>query len=230
MAEVSSLTRAPPLAASREQAIIGGLAAADDLELLRAWRDGDAAAGSTLFDRHLPSVSRFFRNKIDGDVEDLVQETFLACVRGRDSFEQRSSFRTYLFGIAHNLLRRHYERRRGSKVDGLTTSVADLGCSAGSVLARAQEHELLLRALRHLPMEFQTTLELFYWEELDGRALAEVLDIAPGTVRSRVTRARQMLREKITELAARPEVREATLAGLERLAKDAASQTAAGPH
>lgn len=193
-----------------------------DLALLNAWRDGDVDAGGRLFDKHLPAISRFFRNKIDGDIEDLVQETFLACVERRDAFEQRSSFRTYLFGIARNVLLRHYQRRRGSKVDALTTSVADLGCSAGSMLARAEEQELMLRALRNLPVDFQTTLELFYWEEMDGRSLATILGISAGTVRSRVARAKSMLREKIGELAARPELGAKTVAGLEQLARSAA--------
>lgn len=191
----------------------------DDFALLAAWRAGDRLAGGRLFDRHLVAISRFFRNKVDGDVEDLIQETFLTCVERREAFEHRSSFRTYLFGIARNLLLRHYERRRGSKVDVLTTSVAALGCSAGSMLARAQEQQLLLRALRHLPVDFQTTLELFYWEEMDGRSLAAVLGISPGTVRSRVARAKAMLRETIDKLAQQPELGARTVAGLDALAR-----------
>src|SRR5690606_10349004 len=58
----------------------------DDLELLAAWRDGDAAAGGRLFRRHFDTLFRFFSTKLDGPVEDLVQDTFLGCVRGRDRF------------------------------------------------------------------------------------------------------------------------------------------------
>jgi DNA-directed RNA polymerase specialized sigma24 family protein len=83
-----------------------------DQELLRAWRAGDREAGGTLFERHFAAIRRFFRNKVDHQVEDLVQRTFTACVEARDRFRGDSSFRTYLFAIAHNVLRDHIRRRR----------------------------------------------------------------------------------------------------------------------
>ena len=113
----------------------------------------------------------------------------------------------------------HYRRGRTWKIDALATSVAQLGCSAGSVLARTEERALLLRALRHLPMDFQVTLELAYWEDLDGNAVAEVLDVSPHTVRSRISRARAMLRRTIAELADKPTLGASTIAHLERWAQ-----------
>lgn len=195
--------------------------APDDLALLGAWREGDRAAGGRLFDTHLESVSRFFKNKVDGNCEDLVQETFLACIESRDRFAGRSSFRTYLFSIARHVLFGHYRRARTWKIDALVTSVAQLGCSAGSVLARSEEHALLLRALRHLPLDFQVTLELAYWEGLDGNALAEVLEVSPHTVRSRMSRARALLKRTITKLADKPALEASTVAHLERWARRA---------
>ena len=186
-----------------------------DFELLEAWRRGERQAGGRLFDAHMGAVTRFFKNKIDGSTEDLVQETFLACVEGRDRFEQRSTFRTYLFAIARNVLFAHLRRRGQRQFDSLTTSVADLGQSMGSVLARSEQHRLLLRALRHLPTDFQITLELFYWEGLDGASLAEVLGISPHTVRSRISRGRAMLKERVHELTRDPALRESTMAELE---------------
>ena len=48
----------------------------------------------------------------DGRLEDLVQQTFMACVEGRERFRNDSTFRTYLFGVAHNVLRSHLRKRR----------------------------------------------------------------------------------------------------------------------
>src|SRR5690606_27370383 len=81
-----------------------------DLELLDAWRRGDGRSGELLFRRYFAQLNRFFRNKTDTGAEDLIQTTFLACVEGRDRFRESSSFRTYLFGIAHNVLCAHYRR------------------------------------------------------------------------------------------------------------------------
>lgn len=189
-----------------------------DFQLLEEWRDGDRDAGSQLFDRHFDAIARFFRNKVDGPVEDLVQDTFLACVEGRDRFQQRSSFRTYLFAIARNVLYGHYRKRnKGDQIDGGVTSVAELGCGMGSMMVKGEEQKLLLRALRRLPLDFQITLELYYWEDLKGPQLAEALDISPHTVRSRLSRARAALKEMLEQIDAHPELVTSTIANLDDL-------------
>lgn len=170
-----------------------------DLELLEAWRAGDGTAGNALFKRHLRRLYSFFSTKTDGPVEDLIQETFLGCVKGRDRFEGKSSFRTYLFAIARNVLYQHYGSRDRSP-DFTTASAVDLGASPSSALAERGDRALLLGALRTIPLEFQVTLELAYWEALKGHEIAEVLGISPHTVRSRMTRGRAMVRERLESL------------------------------
>ena len=83
-----------------------------DAELLERWRSGDREAGNELFERHFHSICRFFENKISGDIEELVQSTFLACVDGRDKFRGQSSFRTYLFSIARYQLYGYFRRNQ----------------------------------------------------------------------------------------------------------------------
>jgi len=190
----------------------------DEAALLQRWRDGDHAAGSTLFERHFQSISRFFRNKVDGPVEDLVQRTFLACVEGRDRFEGRSSFRGYLFGIARYQLLAYYRGRSGA-VEVEAVSVVDLGGSPSQALSGREEERLLLRALRRLPLDHQIALELFYWEGLKGEELARVVGVSPHTVRSRLARARAGLREAIERLADDPAVARSTLGDLEDWAR-----------
>jgi len=187
-----------------------------DFELLEAWREGDRIAGGALFDRHLASVSRFFKNKIDGDIEDLVQDTFLASVEGRDRFEGRSSFRTYLFSIARHLLFAHF-RGRAKDFDPLGSSVVALGVSMGSMIARSEEQRMLLRALRTLSIDLQVALELYYWEGLTGSELAEILEVSPHTVRSRLSRARAALKTSVEDLATSPEIGASTVAELDAL-------------
>jgi RNA polymerase sigma factor (sigma-70 family) len=138
---------------------------ATDLDLLDAWRGGDARAGNLLFRRYFAPLARFFRNKVDVGVEDLIQGTFLACIEGRDRFREASSFRTYLFAIARNLLYGYY-RRQHRAVDFVQTSVIDLGASPSGPLGRREEAAALLRALRSIPLEFQVVLELSYWEDM----------------------------------------------------------------
>jgi RNA polymerase sigma-70 factor (ECF subfamily) len=193
---------------------------ATDLELLERWRGGEQGAGNELFERHFSSICRFFENKIQGDVEELVQATFLACAQNRDQFREQSSFRTYLFSIARYQLYGYFRsRQRGQALDFGVTSLVDLGTSPGSKIARNQEHELLLNALCSLPLDQQLLLELFYWEGMESAALAQVFEVAEATVRTRLHRARQVLRERMAELAENPGAAHASVADLDAWAR-----------
>lgn len=179
--------------------------AARDEELLERWRDGDQAAGNELFLRHFASIRRFFANKVPReDVEELVQRTFTGCVEARARLRGDSGLRSFLFGVAkrqlYKLLRERAVRGRRVDVDFAVSSVRDLGHSPSSMMARQQDHELLLQALQRLSVEQQTMIELFYWEQLPGPEIAEVLDIAAATVRTRLFRARQALERELREL------------------------------
>ena len=170
-----------------------------DLALLDRWRTGDAAAGEALFQRHFDSIYGFFETKCAADADELVQATFLACLRARDQFRKESSFRTYLFTIArHELYRVLRGRQRdGARLDFQLSSIADLVSTPGTRIARNQEHRRLLEVLRQLPVEQQTLLELHYWEDMDISALAEVFEMPHATIRTRLHRARKALREKM---------------------------------
>jgi RNA polymerase sigma-70 factor (ECF subfamily) len=175
-----------------------------DLALLERWRAGDGAAGNALFKRHFESLYRFFEHKVDAEVDELVQETFLACLHGRDRFAARSSFRTYLFAIARHTLYGHWRARRHDAVlEFDEISVASLSTSARGKLARREELERLLDALRELPLEQQLLIELHYWEGLERSHLAEVFGVEEATTRSRLFRAREALLERLEAASAR---------------------------
>ena len=189
-----------------------------DLDLLEAWRGGDAAAGNTLFERHFRSIYRFFRSKLDdAAAEDLAQATFMACVDGKDRFRNSSSFRTYAYAIARNQLYMHLRKRgRQDKVmDFESVSAADLQAGARTLIAAQQEQQLLMQALRRIPIEFQIVVELYYWEGLKTPELAEILDIPEGTVRSRLTRAREHLAKHLEKLSNDKALVESTVVGFE---------------
>jgi RNA polymerase sigma factor (sigma-70 family) len=116
--------------------------------------------------------------------------------QGRDQFAGRSSFRTYLYTVARHELYHHLRGlQRARNFDPALSSIADLATGAGRKLARNQQHELLCAALRTLPVEQQTLLELHYWDGLDAAALAEVFESNAAAIRNRLHRAREKLRE-----------------------------------
>lgn len=186
----------------------------DDATLLLAWRAGDATAGRTLVARHFPAVYRFFVNKIGADVDDLVQQTFLAMVEGRDRLRDPAGFRAYLFGVARNRLMRHLGER--GRTDG-ECSVSDLQASLLSVaeaMAQRQQERLLLRSLRRLPVDLQIAIELAYFESMTDREVAEILEMPVGTLKSRLRKARMLLAEAIAEFGESGDVAESTTAGI----------------
>jgi RNA polymerase sigma-70 factor (ECF subfamily) len=191
-----------------------------DGELLDAWRGGDAAAGTELFERHFDGLFRFFRNKAEEAVDDLIQATFALIVSSRDAFRGDASFRSYLFQVARHELYAYWRKRarRGEEVDVGEISVEDLGTSPSGVLARHREQQLLLRALRRIPLDLQIALELHYWEDLSGPELAAALEIPEGTVRSRLRRAREALDAQMTALADDPATLDSSLGDFDRWA------------
>jgi RNA polymerase sigma factor (sigma-70 family) len=191
-----------------------------DLELLAAWRSGDEVAGDTLVRRHFPIIYRFFANKVGRGIEDLVQRTFLKCVESRERIPDEG-FRAYLLGISKHQLFHHFrrEQRHGDRVELGEFTVDGLNQSPSGMMAGREQQRLLLRALRRIPLDFQMTLELFYWEELGINEIAAALEVAPGTVKSRLSRARELLRAQLEAIAASPELAESTVGELENWAR-----------
>ncbi len=193
-----------------------------DAELLAQWADGDGVAGNALVQRHFDAVYGFFRSKLGGDIDDLIQRTFLAALRTHTRLRDTSSFRSYLFAIARNEL---YAELRGR----LRDHTADLGASSIdqlcadepgpdpiSEIAEHAEHVLLLRGLRRLPLDDQIALELFYWKGLGAAEVGAVFGHTASGVRSRLARARGRLAELVGELSADSRLVESTIDGFER--------------
>ncbi len=195
-----------------------------DLELLQAWRTGDRRAGSTLFDRHFTSVRRFFINKAcsESEVEELVQRSFMAAVESAERFRGEASFKTWLLGIARNIQR---EWVREVVRAGIDPADPDAMCSEGlgpgisSRIDVVREQQILLTALRRLPIEAQTLLELFYWEELGAGELGQVFGVAEGTIRTRLRKAKLDLRATIDQLARTKDELDSVHSGLEGWAR-----------
>lgn len=168
------------------------------------WQGGDREAGDALLRACFTPLYRFFRNKVAGEVEDLIQRTLLSCVESRQALRDPSQFRAFLFRVARNRL---YDRLRdelkvGAQVDPSEVSLHQLGASPSSMVARDQRQQLVAEALRRIPLDYQVALELSYWEGMKAPEIGEVLGLNPNTVRTRITRARAALKEQLRMLGA----------------------------
>lgn len=197
------------------------MAGEDDRDLLTAWQGGSEAAGAELFRRYYAPVLRFFRSKVGPQAPDLVQRCFLACLESRARIREGANFRSFLFGVARNVLLMHFRgsRRDRDHIDFTQRSAADLGATPTSLLAREREAQLLLQALRSIPLEYQIVLELYYWEGLNAREIADMDDTPEPTVRTRLRRAKLRLEQRLAELATTPQIAHETATNLEGWAR-----------
>ncbi len=190
----------------------------DDFELLDAWRGGDDGAANELFDRYFRQLYLFFRTKVDdGIAEDLVQQTLMSCLQNVEGFRGDASFRTYVFCAARSRLYNHYgaQDRRRALFEPAVSSCAELGVEPSFARGTREDHLLLLQALRRIPIELQLALELYYFEKLPAPELAVVLELPEGTVRSRLRRGIEQLRERLAELGSGAAPLESTLSNLD---------------
>jgi RNA polymerase sigma-70 factor (ECF subfamily) len=194
-----------------------------DEALYADWAGGNRRAGEALIDRYLGRMQRFFVNKVGmrDEMGDLVAETFKKCAEMLGRFRGESRFESYLYGIARNVLREHVRRCHKLDIDpdlGVTAA-RDLGPSQSSIAGKRHEQQLLLEALRALPLELQIVVELAYFEEASRSAIAEILDLPEGTVATRLRRARRLLEENLLALAGDPALRHTTVTNLDAWAR-----------
>lgn len=183
-----------------------------EIELLAQWQAGSDRAGDLLLRRCFPLLYRFFINKVGDATDDLVQQTLIAALRHREKILDSGAFRMYLLKIARSRLYDHLRalRRHAGHVDDdfEHVSVAAAGTSNTSRFGRAQAAVQVRDSLRRLPVDLQLVVELHYWEEHSTAQIAELLDLAQGTVKSRLRRAREALEQ---DLGASAEATEALL-------------------
>lgn len=172
----------------------------DDADLYQRWGEGDRGAGAALIERHYASIERFFSHKAGDRADDLVQQTFLACTESASRFRGEGSFRAFLFGVARNVLCGHIRRRvrDGREVPDFTaSSLVDLMPGVSTLVSREAAHRHLALALQRIPLDLQILIELYYWEELSVDELAQMMEVPPGTIKSRLFRARGALRDAL---------------------------------
>jgi RNA polymerase sigma-70 factor (ECF subfamily) len=179
-----------------------------DAELYERWCSGDTRAGSVLTRRHLSALRSFFERKVrDRDTAaDLVQRTLEKLVKRRPGLVEPTRFRSFLFGIAWNVLKDHYREHSRERLLFMDDDQLDLGRTTLDQLGIPPPTEpssrcgLLVHALHRLPIEGQQMLMLHFKERMKYDEIAEVFDIPQGTVASRMNTARNQLQRAMQAL------------------------------
>lgn len=147
----------------------------------------------------------------EDDANDLVQETFLKSYRFIDSYQKGTNAKAWLFKILKNGFINDYRRKskRPMQIDFdplVNYQDTDEDSSVQVVDLRQEMFQGLVgdevtKALNELPVDFKTVILLCDIEEFSYEEIARIIDIPIGTVRSRLHRARNLLKEKLREYA-----------------------------
>ena len=181
-----------------------------DHELVTAAQGGDRGALDQLLRRHYDRVHAVCR-RITGreaDAADATQDAMIAIVRNLPRFDERSTFATWIYRIATNASLDELRRRaRRVAFPSAADDVAHMDISdpsGGSRIDAVGDHMVLDTALRGLSEEFRLPVVLRDVADLDYAEIAAVLDIPPGTVRSRIARGRAALAKALTDPPGKP--------------------------
>jgi RNA polymerase sigma-70 factor (ECF subfamily) len=201
----------------------------DDQELIAALRAGDAEAFAALVDRHSPAMVRVAMAYVPSRAaaEEVVQETWIAVMRGIDGFERRSSLKTWVFRILTNVAIRAGARERRSVPFSALAAAEDTGRPAVDPdrflpadhelfpghwaimptrwptpeegLLAGETREVIATAIASLPAAQRTVIALRDVEGWSAEEVCEALEISAGNQRILLHRARSRVRNAIED-------------------------------
>lgn len=129
------------------------------------------------------------------EAEDLYQETWLKVVRNISRYDPAREFEPWLTKICVNTYRNTLRRIVRSPVLNFRDTREKDTMMQSVPAPEKKDYEPLYEAIRNLPEKLRLTVVLFYFEDMDIRSAAEVLGVPPGTVKSRLSKARKLLKE-----------------------------------
>lgn len=183
----------------------------EDLEIVRRFKSGNKEVFSILVEKYKkPVLNLIYRfTGSTNDSEDLAQEVFLRAYKGLDKFQEKAKFFTWLYRITMNLSFR-FRKRAGKFVFQSIDQKEEEGdyeaqmMSYGSenpvedIIQRKETQMMVQKAVLELSPEQRSVLILYRYHNLSYEEIASVLEISVSAVKSRLHRARETLKEKLT--------------------------------
>jgi RNA polymerase sigma-70 factor (ECF subfamily) len=170
-----------------------------DYTLMRAVQNGDMVAFNELVDRYKGRLMNVIGRMLSSteEAEDIVQETFVRVYQHRQSFNFEHCFSTWIYTIGLNLARNELRRRKKFKFYEINDMQGNEAEFAVEMKLPSRLPEVLDTAIKQLPEKYRMAFVLRDVQEMPYEEVARVLSVPLGTVKSRVNRARLMLRDKL---------------------------------
>ena len=188
-----------------------------DADLVGQVRQGEVSSYEALVCRWSARVTAYLRAKVHHSevAEDLAQESFLRAYRSLATLSNADKFGPWLLSIAHRLALDwlkakartevrftdfQHDDQRSSSRDNWAANVdqPDEACS------QTEEHEILLTLVDELPESLREVLLIYYYDDVTYKDLALMLNVSTATVNARLTKARRMLRERMSATRSDP--------------------------
>ena len=182
-------------------------------DLIRRAKQGDMLAFEELILKHEKIVYNLALRMMNHgeDAKDISQEVFLKAYRSLSNFDERSAFSTWLYRITHNTCIDEMRKRKGKQSFSLEEEleheegsmqrqIADEGYTPEESLLRAEQRNEILQALDNLSEEHKAAIVLRDVKGLSYEEIAEILEVTLGTVKSRISRGRNQLKNEILKI------------------------------
>jgi RNA polymerase sigma-70 factor (ECF subfamily) len=175
-----------------------------DEELMKRASHGNDAAFEELYRRYARRLQGFFFRQLGGDDEaaaDLTHDVFLRAYEAKDRYAEGSNVATWFFSIAYNLCKNTYRHN-----DHITRFLATLDAEPQTEeevevrLTQEQQRDAVRRALQSLPPPLHLLFSLHYEEGLTIPQIAQIEHLTEGTVRMRIHRTMNMIRQKLASI------------------------------
>lgn len=174
-------------------------AQSDEQLMLRAARGSDRAF-EELYNRHARRLQGFFVRRLGDDADlaaDFMHDTFLRLYAAREKYHEGNSFRAWLYTIAYNLCKNHHRHQltivRDDEKDMPAKGDIEVELD-GSIL-----HDALREVLKNIPGPYAMLFSLHYEEELTIPQIAQVTDLPEGTVKSRLHKTMNIIKQQLKQ-------------------------------
>jgi RNA polymerase sigma-70 factor (ECF subfamily) len=179
----------------------------DDVALVNALRAGNTNAFRFLVDKHRNLVWHMILRMTNRqeDAEDLCQEVFIRVFKQMDKFRGDSKLSTWIGSIAYNACVDHMRKSKrevlsdASSLGSLSLATSDVSLLLNNI-DRNTMKKLVHQIIEKMPLQYRTVITLFHLEEFSYREIEEITGMPEGTVKSYLSRGREIIRQKMTEL------------------------------
>lgn len=176
----------------------------DDASLIIQIRNGNTSALRFLVDKHKNLVWHMVLRMVNQaeDAEDLCQDVFLRVFRDIKSFRGDAKLSTWIGSIAYNVCIDYIRKKGREKVyptDDLSPVMSGIGTPEDTTgrMNRADMKAIVHGVIAALPVQYRTVITLYHLDECSYREIAEITGMPEGTVKSYISRAREIIRDKI---------------------------------